>query len=91
MKEYHGLYLKCEILLLAALFKKLGNNSLKKYGLYPSHYLSESGLSCDAMLKMTNTELQLIPDRNIYIYIYIYIYICTFFFLRKYKRWNFCL
>ena len=47
---------------------------LKKYGLYPSHYLSASGLSCDTMLKMTNTELQLIPDPNIYIYIYIYIF-----------------
>ena len=80
MKEYHSLYLKCEILLIADIFKKFGNNCLKKYGLYPSHYLSASGLSCDAMLKMTNTKLQYIYIAYIYIlhiYInaYIYIYI----------------
>ena len=68
MKEYHSLYLKCEILLIADIFKKFGNNSLKKYGLYPSHYLSASGLSCDAMLKMTNTKLQYIYILHIYIY-----------------------
>ena len=89
MKEYHSLYLKCEILLIADIFKKFGNNSLKKYGLYPSHYLSASGLSCDAMLKMTNTKLQYIYCIYIYtayiykcIYIYIYmncIYIYIFF------------
>ena len=68
MKEYHSLYLKCEILLIADIFKKFGNNSLKKYGLYPSHYLGASGLSCDAMLKMTNTKLQYIYILHIYIY-----------------------
>ena len=28
--------------------------------LFPSHYLSIPGLSCDAMLKMTNIKLELI-------------------------------
>ena len=40
---YHGLYLKCDILLLADVFGKFRNNSLKNYGLCPSHYLSASG------------------------------------------------
>ena len=39
------LYLKCEVLLLADVFEKFRNNSLKHYGLCPSHYLSESALS----------------------------------------------
>ena len=45
MKDYHDLYLKCDILLLADVLEKFGNNSLKNYGLCPSHYLSAPGLS----------------------------------------------
>ena len=40
MKDYHDLHLKCNILLLGDVFEKFGNNSLKNYGLRPSHYLS---------------------------------------------------
>ena len=39
MKDYHDLYLKCDILLLADVFEKFRNNSLKNYGLCPRHYL----------------------------------------------------
>ena len=53
MKDYHDLYLKCGVLLLADVFEKCRNNSLKNYGLYPSHYLSAAGLSWNALLKMT--------------------------------------
>ena len=49
MKDYHNLYLKCHVLLLAGVFEKIRNNSLQNYGLYPSHYLSAPGW--DAMLK----------------------------------------
>ena len=45
MKEYHDLRLKCDVLLLTDVFEKFRNNSLKTYGLYPNHYLSEPGLS----------------------------------------------
>ena len=36
MKDYHGLYLKYDVLLLADVFGKFRNNSLKRYGLCPS-------------------------------------------------------
>ena len=62
MKDYHDLYLKCDVLLLAVLFAKFRNNSLKNYGLCPSHYLSAPALSWDEMLNMTKVELELIPD-----------------------------
>ena len=45
IKDYHDLYLKCDVLLLTDLFEKFRNNSLKHYGLCPSHYLSAPGLS----------------------------------------------
>ena len=37
--------IKCDVLLLADVFKKFRNNVLKNYGLCPSHYLSASDLS----------------------------------------------
>ena len=52
MKDYHNLYLKCDVLLLVDVFEKFRNNSFTNYRLCPSHYLSAPGLSWDAMLKM---------------------------------------
>ena len=57
MKDYHDLYLKCDVLLLFDVFEKSRNNSLKNYDLYPSHHLSAPGLSWDAKLKVTKSEL----------------------------------
>ena len=37
MKDYHDMYLKCVVLLLMNFFEKNRNNSLKNYGLFPSH------------------------------------------------------
>ena len=60
IKDYHDLYLKCDVLLLADVFEEFRNNSLKNYGLYPSHCLSAPGLSWDEMLKLRNIKLELI-------------------------------
>ena len=62
MKDYHNLYLKCDVLLLADVFETFRNNSLKNYWLCLSHYLSKPGLSWDVMLKIIKIELELIPD-----------------------------
>ena len=40
INDYYDLYLKCYVLLLADVFEKFRNNSLRSYGLCPSHYLS---------------------------------------------------
>ena len=68
MKDYHDLYLNCDVLLLADAFEKLRINSLKNYGLCPSHYLRAPGLSWNAMLKMTKIELELIPGPDMDIF-----------------------
>ena len=47
MKDYHNLYLKFDVLLLADLFEKTKNNGLKNCGLFPSHYLRFK-LGCNA-------------------------------------------
>ena len=68
MKDYHDLYLKCDVLLLADVFEKFRNNSFRNYELRPSHYVSAPGLSWDAMLKMIKIELDLVPDPNMFIF-----------------------
>ena len=60
MGDYHDLYLKTDVLLLADVFKKFIDTCLQYYGLDPSHYFSSPGLGLDVMLKMTDIELELI-------------------------------
>ena len=68
MEDYHDLYLKRDVLLLADAFEKFRNNSLRNYGLCQSHYLSSPGLSWDSMFKMKKFNLELISDPDIYIF-----------------------
>ena len=68
MKDYDDLYLKCDVLLFADVCKKVKNNSLKNYGLCPSHCLNAPALSWDGILNMTKVELELIPDADMYIF-----------------------
>ena len=53
MKDYHDLYLKCDVLILADVFEKFESSILKNYGLCQNHYLSAPALSWDAMLNVT--------------------------------------
>ena len=62
------LYLKCDVLLLADVFEKFKNNSIKTYGLCPSHYLSAPALNWDAMLNMIKVKLEFISDPDMYIF-----------------------
>ena len=68
IKDYHDLQLKCNVLLLDDVFDKFRNNGLHNYGLCPIHYVSIPSLSYDAMFKMTNIEIELFPDPNMYIF-----------------------
>ena len=49
VKDCHNLYLKCDILLLDAVFEKFRSNSLKTYELCPGHYLNAPALNWDDM------------------------------------------
>ena len=69
MSDYHDLYLKTDVLLLADVFEKLMNTCLEYYELDPCHHFSSHGPSWDAMLKMNKIELELISDIDIYLFI----------------------
>ena len=68
MKNYHDLYLKCDISLLVDVFEKFKNRCLENYGLCPSNYLSVLDLSWEAMFSMTKVELDIISDVEMYIF-----------------------
>ena len=67
MGDYHDHYLKKDVLLLADIFEKFIDTCLKFYGLDPCHYFSSPGLSWDAMLKMSEIELEKISDIDKYL------------------------
>ena len=68
MGDYHDLYLKTDVLLLAHVFEKFISICLDYYGLDPCHYFSSPGLSWDTMLKMTKRELDLIIDTDMHLF-----------------------
>ena len=69
MGDYHNLYLKSDILLLADVFEDFRNTCLEYYKLDPCHYFTSPGLSWDAMLKMTNIKLELMTDIDMFQFI----------------------
>ena len=69
MGEYHDLYLKSDVLLLADVFKSFRKTCLQYYKLDPCHYFTSPGLSWNAMLKMTNIELELMTDVDMFQFI----------------------
>ena len=62
IKDYHDLYLKSDVLLLADVFENFRSTCLKHYNLDPAHYFTSPGLSWDACLKETGQELELLHD-----------------------------
>ena len=69
MGEYHDIYLKSDVLLLADVFEKFRKTCLKYYNLDPCHYFTSPGLSWDSMLKMTDIRLELITDIDQFLFI----------------------
>ncbi|KAK3083783.1 hypothetical protein FSP39_003181 [Pinctada imbricata] len=62
MGDYHDLYLKTDVLLLADVFENFRNICLDSYHLDPAHFYTSPGLAWEAMLKMSKVKLQLLDD-----------------------------
>ena len=63
-KDYHMIYLKCDVLLLADVFEDFKKTCIEYYYLEPANYITAPGLAWDAMLKFPNFEFGLITDAN---------------------------
>ena len=69
MGEYHDLYLKSDVLLLADVFESFRKTCLQYYKLDQCHYFTSPGLSWDTMLKMTNIKLELMTNADMFQFI----------------------
>ena len=64
LKDYHELYNKVDVLLLADVFENFRNICINNYELDPAHYFTAPGLAWDAALKVTGVNLEFLSDVN---------------------------
>ncbi|KAL9958234.1 hypothetical protein ACROYT_G035222 [Oculina patagonica] len=67
--DYHDLYVKTDVTLLADVFENFRNICQEKYGLDPAHYFTSPGLSWDALLKKTGVQLELLTDSEMHLFV----------------------
>jgi len=67
--DYHDLYVKTDVVLLADIFENFCKVCTEKYGLDPAHYYTAPGLSWDGLLKKTSVELELLTDLDMHLFI----------------------
>ena len=69
MGDYHDLYLRTDVLLLADIFETFRKTCKRQYDLDLAHYYMSPGLSWDALLKKTGVELILLMDYDQHLFI----------------------
>ena len=62
IRDYHDLYLKTDVLLLADVFENFRKTCLKHYQLDPAYYFTSPHLAWHACLKETGQQLELLHD-----------------------------
>lgn len=67
--DYHDIYLKVDVLLLADIFENYRTTIYNDYQLDPAHYFTLPGLAWDGMLKKTKTKLDLLHDVEMFHFI----------------------
>ena len=62
--EYHNLYLRTDVILLANVSEAFSDTCLEHYSLNPAHFYTSPGLAWKACLKCTGIKLELLTDPN---------------------------
>ena len=60
--DYHDLYLRTDVILLANMFEAFRDTCLEHYKLNPAHFFTSPGLAWKACLKKTGVKLELLTD-----------------------------
>lgn len=66
--EYHDLYVKTDVCLLADIFESFRSICLNYYKLDAAHFYTSPGLSWQACLNMTQVELELLTDIDVHLF-----------------------
>ena len=69
LTDYHDLYLKVDVLLLAEIMEHFRDVTLQCYQFDPFHFYTSPGLIWSAMLKMTGVTLELLINVDHYLFI----------------------
>ncbi|XP_068714197.1 uncharacterized protein [Montipora foliosa] len=67
--EYHDLCFLSDVLLLADVFENFRSVCLNYYELDPAYYYTSPGLALSASLKMTDVELELLTEPDMYLFV----------------------
>ena len=67
-KDYHDLYMKTDVLLLADVMEQFREDSYKSFGLDPMHYVTSASFGWDCLLKFSKVELELLSDIDMYMF-----------------------
>ena len=62
MQDFHDVYVRSDVLILADIFESFCKLSLKDYGLDPKRYLTLPSYSWDAMLRKSSVNIELLCD-----------------------------
>ena len=65
--DYHDLYLRLDVTLLADVFESFRRSAHRTYGLDPAHFYTLPGFSWRALFKHTGAKLELLTDPDMYI------------------------
>ena len=68
MRDYHDLYNKSDVLLLADVFENFRKVCKENYDLDPCWYYTAPGLAWDACLKLTKIQLELLTDPDMLLF-----------------------
>ena len=67
--DYHDLYLKTDVLLLADIFENFRKFAMDVYKLEPCHFYTLPGFAWDCLLHHSNINLELITDIDKYLFV----------------------
>jgi len=67
MQDFHDVYVKLDIILLADCIENFRHVGIQEYGIDPAYCWTLAGYTWQCCLKMTNLELQLITNPNVFL------------------------